>query len=162
MSAIQFRMARAALGFTVRELADKAGVHKNTIMRIEAGLASHGPTIAAVQRTLEEAGLVFISAEEGLGGPGVRLKWGVPEPLLAGADGTHTGTSSEGGVEAGSWDDDFEEFASDQPVTPYIIPISDTDRAILRQRFAEHPDTWNKLSDRAKAVYRRELGLYGE
>jgi hypothetical protein len=27
-----------------------------------------------IQRTLERAGVIFIDAEEGLGGPGVRLK----------------------------------------------------------------------------------------
>ena len=75
------------------------------------------------------------------------------------ATGEGRSTSGEGGVEARAWDDDFEDFATDQPVTPYIIPISDTDRAILRQRFAEYPDDWNKLSDRAKSVYRRELDL---
>lgn len=107
MTAIQFRMARAALSLTVRELADKAGVHKNTVMRIEAGLASHGPTIAAVQRTLEEAGLVFVPAEEGVGGPGVRLKWGVPEPLLAGAHGAHTAATGEG-FGACTWDEDLD------------------------------------------------------
>jgi hypothetical protein len=61
-------------------------------------------------------------------------------------------------MEASSWDDDFEDFVSDQPVAPYIIPISDDDRANLRQYFAD-TERWNKLSDRAKAVYRRELGL---
>ena len=77
---IQFRMARAALGLTVRELATSAGVHRNTIVRIEAGEASHGPTMAAVQRALEASGVVFIPAIEGVHGPAVALKWGQQEP----------------------------------------------------------------------------------
>lgn len=75
VTSAQFRMARAALEWTVRDLAAKAGVHRNTIARIEAGEASHGPTLAAVQRALEDAGIIFLSAgEQTNGGPGVRLR----------------------------------------------------------------------------------------
>ena len=73
----QFRMARAALGWTVRDLADRAGVHRNTITRIEAGDASHGPTIQAVRHALEAAGILFLAAGEHKdGGPGIRLASG--------------------------------------------------------------------------------------
>ncbi|GAB4184006.1 MAG: helix-turn-helix transcriptional regulator [Thalassobaculales bacterium] len=65
-------MARAAVRLTVQELAARAGVHKNTVVRAEAGMASHGPTLAAIRQALEAAGVEFI-AENG-GGPGVRLK----------------------------------------------------------------------------------------
>ena len=37
MKAIQLRMARAAAGWGVRELAKKAGVTANTVTRIENG-----------------------------------------------------------------------------------------------------------------------------
>ncbi|MGY0834952.1 helix-turn-helix domain-containing protein [Azospirillum argentinense] len=75
VTSAQFRMARAALEWTVRDLAAKAGVHRNTIARIEAGEASHGPTLAAVRRALEDAGIIFLSAgEQANGGPGVRLR----------------------------------------------------------------------------------------
>lgn len=70
----QFRMARAALGWTVRDLADRAGVHRNTITRIEAGEASHGPTIQVVRQALEAAGILFLAAgEQKDGGPGIRF-----------------------------------------------------------------------------------------
>jgi transcriptional regulator with XRE-family HTH domain len=131
MVAIQFRMARAALGLTVRQLADKAGVHKNTVMRIEAGLASHGPTIAAVQRTLEEAGLVFIYAEEGVGGPGVRLKWGVPEPLLAGALGVQTGATGEG-LDGCAWEHDLDAPQDIDKPSPITDNMRDEMREYLR------------------------------
>jgi transcriptional regulator with XRE-family HTH domain len=108
MIAAQFRMARAALGLTVRELAEKAGVHKNTVIRIEAGLASHGPTIAAVRRTLEEAGLEFIPEEEGIGGPGVRIKWGIAEPRLLGTHDNTTGKFDDG-LHSRAWDEDSED-----------------------------------------------------
>ena len=37
MKAVQVRMARAAVGWGVRELAEKAGVTANTVTRIENG-----------------------------------------------------------------------------------------------------------------------------
>lgn len=75
VTSAQFRMARAALEWTVRDLAEKAGVHRNTIVRIESGEASHGPTIAAVRRALEEAGIIFLAVgDQTNGGPGVRLR----------------------------------------------------------------------------------------
>lgn len=57
------RMARAALKWTVEELADKAQVGKNTVWRIEAGASSNPSTIAAIQRALEDAGVQFIEIE---------------------------------------------------------------------------------------------------
>jgi transcriptional regulator with XRE-family HTH domain len=69
VTSAQFRMARAALMWTVRELSSRSGVHRNTIMRIEAGLASDGSTIAAVRRTFEAAGVEFTNSAQ----PGVRL-----------------------------------------------------------------------------------------
>ncbi len=55
-------MARAALGISTYELADLAGVSRDTIGRIEAGDASLKPkTIAAVQAVLEARGIEFPS-----------------------------------------------------------------------------------------------------
>lgn len=69
----QIRMARAALGFSVRELAERSGVADSTILRFETG---RGSILAAnlnrLQLALEEAGVVFIPADAS-GGPGVRL-----------------------------------------------------------------------------------------
>ncbi|MFG1179943.1 helix-turn-helix domain-containing protein [Xanthobacter sp. V2C-9] len=64
-------MARAGLGLSVRDLAQRAQVSTNTISRLEAGEELKPRTVEAVQRALEEAGAEFI-AENG-GGPGVRL-----------------------------------------------------------------------------------------
>ena len=73
VSTIQLKMARAALGWTIRELAEKARIHVNTAQRIEAGLPAQSATLQTVQRVYEDAGLEFIFADSG-GGPGVRLK----------------------------------------------------------------------------------------
>jgi transcriptional regulator with XRE-family HTH domain len=72
MNAEQCRMARAALKFSVRDLAAAARVGANTIVRLEAGEKLQERTIDVIQRALESAGVGFI-AENG-GGPGVRLK----------------------------------------------------------------------------------------
>ncbi|WAC29569.1 helix-turn-helix transcriptional regulator [Ancylobacter sp. SL191] len=65
-------MARAALQWSVRDLAEQSGVHRNTITRIEAGAGAHGPTLSALRQAFEAAGVIFV-AENGEG-PGVRLR----------------------------------------------------------------------------------------
>ncbi len=65
-------MARAALGWGVRELAAKAGVSANTVSRYENGADALGGTLLKIQRVLEQGGIIFI--DENGGGPGVRLK----------------------------------------------------------------------------------------
>jgi transcriptional regulator with XRE-family HTH domain len=72
MRGIQLRMARAAVGWGVRELAEKASVTANTVTRIENGADSKQSTMDKLQRALEAAGVEFI--EENGGGPGVRLR----------------------------------------------------------------------------------------
>ena len=69
MKAIQLRMARAAIGWGVRELAAKAGVTANTVTRIENGSDAKQSTINALQRALEVAGIEFTNGDQ----PGVRL-----------------------------------------------------------------------------------------
>ena len=69
---IQVRMGRAAVGWSVRELARNAGVTPNTISRIENGGDALASTMERLQTALENAGVIFIVAAEE--GPGVRLK----------------------------------------------------------------------------------------
>jgi transcriptional regulator with XRE-family HTH domain len=81
MKAVQLRMARAALGWGVRELAEKAGVTANTVTRIELGADAKQSTIEALQCTLEAAGVEFIPQNGG--GPGVRLRNPIATPAAA-------------------------------------------------------------------------------
>jgi transcriptional regulator with XRE-family HTH domain len=74
MKAIQLKMARAAVGWGVRELAKKAGVTANTVTRIENGADAMQSTMNRLQQALEGAGVEFI--DENGGGPGVRLRKG--------------------------------------------------------------------------------------
>jgi transcriptional regulator with XRE-family HTH domain len=73
MNALQSKMARTALGLTVRQAAELAGCSHETIVGIESGRSSVKPsTIGKVQAALEKAGVEFI--DEDNGGLGVRLK----------------------------------------------------------------------------------------
>lgn len=72
MTPVQMRMARAAVGWGVRELAEKAGVTANTVTRIENGSDAKQSTITALRAALEAAGVEFIP--ENGGGAGVRLR----------------------------------------------------------------------------------------
>jgi transcriptional regulator with XRE-family HTH domain len=69
MNAIQLRMARAAVGWGVRELAKKAGITANTVTRIENGADAKQSTMEKLRRALEAAGLEFTNGDQ----PGVRL-----------------------------------------------------------------------------------------
>ena len=74
INAAQVRMARAALRFSVRQLAESAGVADSTILRFETGRGAILATnLGRIQQALEDEGVVFIPADA-QGGPGVRLK----------------------------------------------------------------------------------------
>jgi len=68
-------MARAALAWTLTDLARAAAVGLATVNRFEMNQTRPNPTtIEAIQRTLEDAGVVFLAEGEMVGGgPGVRL-----------------------------------------------------------------------------------------
>ena len=73
MTSAQVRMARAALNWTVRDLAAATGLHRNTITNIEVGRYAGDPdTLQNIKNVLEAAGVEFIDANGG--GPGVRLR----------------------------------------------------------------------------------------
>jgi transcriptional regulator with XRE-family HTH domain len=69
MKAIQLRMARAAVGWSVRELAKRADLNANTVTRIENGADAKQSTMERLQRALEAAGVEFTNGDQ----PGVRL-----------------------------------------------------------------------------------------
>jgi transcriptional regulator with XRE-family HTH domain len=77
---VQIRMARTALGWSAQTLADKAHLGIATIQRAEQRGHDVPPiTVAnlfAIQRALEDAGVIFIDdGEQSLGGgPGLRLR----------------------------------------------------------------------------------------
>ena len=73
MNALQLKMARTALGLTVRQAAELVGCSHETIVAIESGRSSvKQSTIDKAQAALEKAGVEFLD-EDG-DGPGVRLR----------------------------------------------------------------------------------------
>lgn len=66
-------MARAALDWSLVDLAKASGVHRNTVSNFETGkFAGSADSLDAIRSALEAAGVVFI--EENGGGAGVRLR----------------------------------------------------------------------------------------
>src|SRR5450755_2681186 len=66
---VQCRMARAALGMGVRDLASAAKVASDTVVRFERGDELKERTVDAIRQALETAGVEFTNGER----PGVRL-----------------------------------------------------------------------------------------
>jgi transcriptional regulator with XRE-family HTH domain len=93
-------MARAAVGWGVRELAERAGITANTVTRIENGADAKQSTMDKLQRALEAAGVEFTNGDQ----PGVRLRKGVPaHPGQAGSEPepTQIGKSVRGKTKRG-------------------------------------------------------------
>ena len=73
MTSAQVRMARAALTWTVRDLAEATGLHRNTITNIEVGRYAGDPaSLKVIKDVFVREGVQFI--DENGGGAGVRLK----------------------------------------------------------------------------------------
>ena len=73
ISGAQVRAARALLGWTAKDLAQKANVGISTVQRIENAEGTpnvHAANLAAIQSALEAAGVEFTNGEE----PGLRLR----------------------------------------------------------------------------------------
>ena len=71
VTSAQVRMARAALNWTVRDLADATGLHRNTINNIEVGRYMGDPkSLAIIEKILIRAGVEFTNGDS----PGVRIK----------------------------------------------------------------------------------------
>lgn len=67
------RAARALVNWSVRDLSERSGVHRNTITNFETGKSGGDPdTLTKLQRALEAAGVEFIP--ENGSGAGVRLR----------------------------------------------------------------------------------------
>lgn len=82
ITAEQLRAARALLGWSQTELANRAGMSLPTVKRVES---ERGPKVSqeargALQKALHLGGVEFI--EENGGGPGVRLRRRQPSKKL--------------------------------------------------------------------------------
>jgi transcriptional regulator with XRE-family HTH domain len=66
----QLRAARGLLDWTVRDLAARSGVHRNTVTRAEAEATDQGHAVAHMARAIEAAGVEFLHGDQ----PGVRFR----------------------------------------------------------------------------------------
>lgn len=69
VTSAQVRMARAALDWTVRDLAEATGLHRNTITNIEVGrYAGNQDLLSVIEKAFRGAGIEFMPEN------GVRLR----------------------------------------------------------------------------------------
>jgi transcriptional regulator with XRE-family HTH domain len=71
---VQCFLARTALGWTISDLSRAAGVSHSAVRKFERGGSQRATTVKAIQRALENAGVIWIDANDG--GPGARLRKG--------------------------------------------------------------------------------------
>ncbi len=73
MKPAQVRMARAALNWSLADLAKASGVHRNTVSNFETEkFLGSADSVAAIRAALEAAGVVFLP--ENGNGPGVAIR----------------------------------------------------------------------------------------
>jgi transcriptional regulator with XRE-family HTH domain len=71
MTSAQMRAARGLANWSVRELSERSGVHRNTITNFETGKSGGDEdTLNKIRAALESAGVEFTNG----GQPGVRMK----------------------------------------------------------------------------------------
>lgn len=73
MRPVHLRMARAALGWSVRDLEAKSGVGRNTISRYEIGHDILASALDSLEKVLGDQGIVFFEGDRTYG-TGVGLK----------------------------------------------------------------------------------------
>lgn len=62
---LQVKLARTALGLSLRDLGDATGLAPNTITRIELGRGGvHAANLARLRDVLERRGILFLPADE--------------------------------------------------------------------------------------------------
>ena len=75
MQPIHLRMARSALNWTVRDLAVRAGINKNTISRYESGKEILSSSLQSLESVLADEGIIFFEDDRAHGtGVGLRKR----------------------------------------------------------------------------------------
>jgi transcriptional regulator with XRE-family HTH domain len=68
ITGVQVRMARAALNWTIQDLAARAAISKNTVTAVETERSdTHATTLAAIERVMTDAGIEFLSDKACMG-----------------------------------------------------------------------------------------------
>lgn len=77
MNGEQIKAARALVGWTAADLAERSGVSYPTVQRLDAtkGMVSgRHDTVEAIRKALEGAGVQFLESGQVAAGPGVAMK----------------------------------------------------------------------------------------
>jgi transcriptional regulator with XRE-family HTH domain len=74
-------MARAALGWTLKDLADRAEVNLNTISRYEAGFEILTGTMQKIEEVLRREGVVLVDEDDDFA-PSIRIRKIIQPPAL--------------------------------------------------------------------------------
>jgi transcriptional regulator with XRE-family HTH domain len=143
----QCRAARALLGWKQSDLAARARLTTKTVADFERG--AREPllqSIAFMRHAFEEAGVIVFDAEEGIGGIGVRLKWGVEvqQHPQTGADSGGTEGPTLGAL---SWED--------EEASEWVPPEIEELRAYWRER----PEQWAAMHKSSRWALLQEMGL---
>lgn len=94
MKPAQVRMARAALNWSLADLSNAAGVHRNTISNFETGkYGGSEEALAAIRRALEDAGIEFLGERQSL--TALMAKWFTADPSRIGLCGMKPNTNPE-------------------------------------------------------------------
>jgi transcriptional regulator with XRE-family HTH domain len=64
VTSAQLRAARGLLDWTVRDLAERSGVHRNTVTRAETDASEPGHATAQMARAIEAAGVEFLHGDQ--------------------------------------------------------------------------------------------------
>ncbi|MDF3381951.1 MULTISPECIES: helix-turn-helix domain-containing protein [unclassified Sulfitobacter] len=72
MTPEQFKMAKSALGLSNPDLAEIAGLHRNTLNKVDKG-EGKASTVQHLRLALEAQGVQFLDSGEVATGPGVAI-----------------------------------------------------------------------------------------
>lgn len=138
LSSAQCRAARALLGWTQKDIATRSHVNLKTIADLERSARTPFPrTLKDIVEAFEAAGILFLEPEEGVGGQGVRLAWGMEPALRQGGE-----DESEAGGRSGRGNLSL-------PDDPELCGLYDYWR--------ERPNEWQELSDPVRRAVLSEI-----
>ena len=145
MEAHQLRAARALLNLGMTELAEFAGVSKNTILNLEGGGRSHAATVEKLKDALVAQGIVFIGEVAPFYKSTVALRYDMALPSVR-ADQKSSGEEpAKSGLDALAWDEEEVREAAER---------ADAMREYMRVNAQE----WEQLSLPGRTTLEQAIG----
>jgi transcriptional regulator with XRE-family HTH domain len=163
ITAGQCRAARALLNWKQSDLRDKTGVSQKTIADFELGARTpYARTLRDITAAFEAAGIVFLESQDTVGGPGLRLKWGVEEPRMHGSTKAYDATQADDAstLDALAWD--AEDYPTGEPPRPKPLPPldwSDDDKRAQIEHWRSRSERWAALAEISRQCLLRAMGV---